>query len=70
MNNQHYYFEANSKDYRLSVSTDLFGCSGIEIFENGVYIGMIDCKDEQDFNEVENAIKYDLESIINSEVYS
>ncbi|MDS0998463.1 hypothetical protein [Staphylococcus epidermidis] len=69
MNKQIYYFEANAKDYRLSVSKDLFGCTGVAIYENGIYIGMIDCKDERDFEEIEKKVRFDLESIINSEVY-
>ena len=40
--NKNYYFEANGKDYCLSVSKDVFGYSGVAIKENGCYIGMID----------------------------
>ena len=65
---QQHYFEANSKDYRLSVTKDLFGCCGVAVVENGVYIGMIDCKDERDFEEIEKRVRYDVESIY-SDVY-
>ena len=67
--NQNYYFEANGKDYCLSVSKDVFGCSGVAIKENGCYIGMIDCADEEDYLRIENIVKQDIESIINSEIY-
>ncbi|MBC3103871.1 MULTISPECIES: hypothetical protein [Staphylococcus] len=69
MNQQHYYFEANKKDYRLSVTKDLFGCGGVAVIENGVYLGMIDCKDERDFKEIENQVRHDIESLLNEELY-
>jgi hypothetical protein len=65
---QQHYFEANSKDYRLSVTKDLFVCGGVAVVENGVYIGMIDCKDKRDFEEIEKRVRYDVESIY-SDVY-
>lgn len=60
MNNQKVkFFEANKRDYKLEVTTDLFGCTGVTVRENGVYKGMIDMADENDFQDLESKIKQD-----------
>ena len=45
MENKTHYFEAHGKDYKLEVAKDMFGCEGVTVVENGLYMGMIDCTD-------------------------
>jgi len=69
MNKQTHYFEANGNDYKLIVTKDLFGCGGVGVIENGIYKGMIDCTDENDFKVIENRIKQDKDYTESEDVY-
>lgn len=54
-----YTFETHNNDYCLIESQDLFGCTGVSIWENGIYLGMVDTVSESDFSYLEHMIKVD-----------
>ncbi|MCA1235802.1 hypothetical protein [Staphylococcus aureus] len=53
MENKIHYFEAHGKDYKLEVAKDMYGCEGVLVIENGLYMGMMDFKDERDYKQDE-----------------
>ncbi|HDE0139764.1 TPA: hypothetical protein PB369_002534 [Staphylococcus aureus] len=69
MENKTHYFEAHGKDYKLEVAKDMFGCEGVTVIENGLYMGMMDCKDERDYKQIENMIRMDKHFVYSDEVY-
>ncbi|WP_414076566.1 hypothetical protein [Staphylococcus aureus] len=47
----------------------MFGCEGVTVIENGLYMGMIDCADERDYKRIESMIRADKHFVYTDEVY-
>lgn len=54
-----YNFFAHECDYKLTVGRDCFGGEGVIIYENGIFLGIIDMADERDFEAISKSIASD-----------
>ncbi|MBM6226165.1 hypothetical protein H6K86_12005 [Staphylococcus epidermidis] len=56
MYHEFYVYDIN---YELIVVSDCLGCTGIAVYANNCYKGIIDTADERDFLKIENKIVMD-----------
>lgn len=61
-------FYQNNNFYILTVGKDLFGCTGVHIYKNNEYVGMVDMADETNFLSIEQRILNDKDYVYSSEL--
>lgn len=61
-------FYQNNNLYTLTVGKDLFGCTGVHIYKNNAYVGMVDMADETNFLSIEQRILNDKDYVYSSEL--
>ncbi|WP_180526126.1 hypothetical protein [Staphylococcus haemolyticus] len=64
---RHTFYQGNNV-YILTVDKDLFGCTGVHIYKNNSYVGMVDTPDETDFLRIEKRILTDKDYVYSSEL--